>query len=185
MQARGPLMIEHRLIERMVEQIRSMLEQIQSKHAVEPAMIDTAVDFVRVYADSTHHGKEEDILFRDLNKKELSPEDRRVMDELVEEHVFGRTTTGELVDANNRYRDGDSSALHTIAEKLRALAEFYPKHIEKEDKAFFPASMNYLTEEEQQAMLKEFWEFDRKMIHEKYKLVVERLEEKYGSRTGG
>jgi len=27
------------------------------------------VDFFRTYADSTHHGKEEDILYRDLIKK--------------------------------------------------------------------------------------------------------------------
>ena len=33
------------------------------------------------------------------------------------------------------------------------------------------------TDKEDQAMLAEFWEFDRKMIHEKYKLVVNALEE--------
>jgi hypothetical protein len=36
--------------------------------------------------------------------------------------------------------------------------------------------MYYFSEEEQQAMLAEFWEFDRKMIHEKYKKVVEQAE---------
>ena len=36
--------------------------------------------------------------------------------------------------------------------------------------------MAYLTDEEGQSMLAEFWEFDRKMIHEKYKTVVEGLE---------
>lgn len=41
---------------------------------------------------------------------------------------------------------------------------------------FFPASRAYFTDDEDQAMLAEFWKFDRKMIHEKYKLVVEELE---------
>jgi hemerythrin-like domain-containing protein len=49
--------------------------------------------------------------------------------------------------------------------------------IEKEDKVFFPASRVYFSEEEDQAMLAEFWEFDRKMIHEKYQSVVETLEQ--------
>lgn len=84
MQARGPLMSEHRLIERV-------LEQIESTGKVDPLTIDTA-------------------------------------------------------------------------------------HIEKEDKIFFPTSRNYFTEEEDQAMLARFWEFDRKMIHDKYKSVVEELE---------
>ena len=176
MQARGPLMIEHRLIERMISLIKDALAQIESTQKVDPLFVDTAVDFIRMYADRTHHGKEEDILFRDLSKRPLSAEDQRVMDELIQEHVFGRQTTKALLEANARYRDGDASALANIADKLRTLVEFYPKHIEKEDKVFFPASRAYFTDEEDQAILAEFWAFDRKMIHEKYSSVVEELE---------
>ena len=171
----GPLMIEHRLIERMISLIRDALIRIESTHKVDPLFVDTAVDFIRMYADRTHHGKEEDILFRDLNKRPLSAEDRRVMNELIEEHVFGRKTTRALVEANERYRTGDESALADIVKRLHALVEFYPKHIEKEDKIFFPASRAYFKEEEDQAMLSEFWKFDREMIHVKYKAVVEDL----------
>jgi hemerythrin-like domain-containing protein len=175
-QARGPLMIEHRLIERMIALIKDALSQIQSSGKIDPLFVDTAVDFIRIYADRTHHGKEEDILFRELDKRPLSADDRRVMKELIQEHVFGRQTTKALVDANTRYQNGDQAALADIAEKLQTLVDFYPKHIEKEDKVFFPASRAYFTDDEDQAMLAEFWEFDRKMIHEKYKAVVEGLE---------
>jgi len=176
MQARGPLMIEHRLIERMLSVIKDELAEIKSKNKVDPVFVDIAVDFIRVYADRTHHGKEEDILFRELTNKSLSTKDRQAMNELIEDHVFGRQTTKALVDANSRYRHGDEAALTDIAEKLQILVEFYPKHIEKEDKVFFPASRAYFTDEEDQAMLAEFWEFDRKVIHEKYKSVVQDLE---------
>ncbi len=60
-----------------------------------------------------------------------------------------------------------------IACHLSSLADFYPKHIEKEDKVFFPAARRYFSEQEDQAMLDEFRKFDRKMIHEKYNSVVE------------
>lgn len=176
MQARGPLMIEHRLIERMISIIKDALTQIESTQVVDPVFVDTAVDFIRTYADRTHHGKEEDILFRDLGKRDLSAEDQRVMQELIDEHVFGRQTTQVLVEANTRYRNGDETALSDITSKLRTITEFYPKHIEKEDKVFFPACRVYFTDKEDQAMLAEFWEFDQKMIHEKYKSVVEELE---------
>jgi len=169
-------MIEHRLIERMLSFIQDTLVRIQSTHKVDPVFIDTAVDLIRMYADRTHHGKEEDILFRDLSRRPLSAEDHRVMKELIDEHVFGRQTTQSLVEANTRYRKGDESALADIAGQLRTLVEFYPKHIEKEDKVFFPASRAYFTDGEDQAMLAEFWEFDRKMIHEKYKSLVAELE---------
>jgi hemerythrin-like domain-containing protein len=97
MQARGLLMIEHRLIERMISIIKAVSMQIASTQEVDPVFVDTTVDFIRTYADQTHHGKEEDILFRDLSKRALT-------------------------------------------------------------------------------MLAEFWEFDRKMIHDKCRSVVEGLE---------
>ena len=176
MQARAPLMIEHRLIERMIVQIERILSQIEKEEKVDPVLVDLTVDFIRTYADRTHHGKEEDILFRDLKEKELSKEDRRLMNELIEEHVLGRKTTKKVIEANSRYRNGDESALAEIASNLRVLADFYPQHIEKEDKIFFPSARMYFSDQEDQAMLNEFWEFDRKMIHEKYISVVEAFE---------
>ena len=176
MQARGLLMKEHRLIERMISIIKDALAQIKATNKTDPVFVDTAVDFIRIYADRTHHGKEEDILFRDLNKCPLSTEDRHIMNELIDEHIFGRKTTKALVEANERYRNGDKSALADIAERLGTLVDFYPKHIQKEDKTFFPAARAYFTDRQDQTMLEEFLEFDRKMIHEKYKLVVETLE---------
>jgi hemerythrin-like domain-containing protein len=176
MQARGPLMIEHRLIERMLSVLNNVVKTIEAENTVDPITIDLAVDFIRVYADRTHHGKEEDILFRDLKTKPLSEEDTRLMNELIEEHVFGRETTQALVEANTRYRDGDPAALAIIAAKLRTLIDFYPKHIAKEDKVFFPAARAYFTDQEDQAMLAEFYAFDRKMIHEKYETLVGHFE---------
>ncbi|MBN1434446.1 hemerythrin domain-containing protein [Candidatus Fermentibacterales bacterium] len=176
MQARGPLMIEHRLIERMISIVREAIARIDGEGSIEPGLVETAVDFIRTYADRTHHGKEEDILFRELDKRPLSERDRRVMRELIEEHAFGRETVRALVEANARYREGDASALRDISRHLGTLTSFYPRHIEKEDKDFFPASRAYLTQEEDQAMLREFMAFDQRMIHEKYESLVERLE---------
>lgn len=175
MQARGPLMIEHRLIERMLGRIKDVLAQIRTTGQVDPLVVDAAVDFIRTYADRTHHGKEEDILFRELEKRPLSAGDRRVIDELVQEHVVGRQTTRDLVAANARYRNGDPSALADIVRNLQILVEFYPKHIAKEDEVFFPAARAYFTEAEDHALLAKFQKFDQNMIHEKYKALVAEL----------
>lgn len=169
-------MIEHRLIERMISLIDKEVRKIEKSNTLNQSFIDTAVDFIRTYADRTHHGKEEEILFRDLSKKNLSDKDTAIMDELIQEHIVGRTTTAELVRSAAAYHQGDRAALPFVMQNLRKLVEFYPKHIEKEDKVFFPSSMRYFSESEQQAMLAKFWEFDRKMIHDKYESVVEALE---------
>src|SRR5512140_3502880 len=85
MQSRGPLMIEHRLIERMIGVMRGVEKQIGEKQGVDPHLIDAVVDFIRMYADRTHHGKEEDILFKRLAEKALSAQDQRLMDELIQD----------------------------------------------------------------------------------------------------
>jgi hemerythrin-like domain-containing protein len=171
----GPLMKEHRLIERMIALVGDESDRIAREREVDPLFIDTAVDFIRTYADRTHHGKEEDILFRDLAEKELSEEDQAMMDELVREHAVARDNVIALVEAKERYVEGDEDALDVVLDKLRALVAMYPEHIRKEDEDFFLPVMDYLSDEEQEAMLEEMWAFDRGMIHEAYESVVERL----------
>jgi hemerythrin-like domain-containing protein len=168
-------MWEHRLIEKMLRSCEGETKKITEQKKVNPLFIDTAVDFIRTYADRTHHGKEEDILFRDLVKKQLSPEHSRIMEELVEEHKHARKMVGMLVDAKERYLTGENTSQEVVA-LLKELAYFYPIHIEKEDKHFFYPCMAYFTPEEQDKMLAEFYEFDRKMIHEKYGNVVKQIE---------
>ena len=180
MQSRGILMVEHRLIERMISQVKKALDRLRQEGSIDPHFIDVAVDFVRTYADRTHHGKEEDILFRGLESRPLSDNDRRVMGELIQDHIFGRQKTQALIDANNKYRTGNQAALADVSEALHALVEFYPKHIQKEDKLFFPAARAYFTEDEDMALLTAFHDFDREMIHEKYKSVVESMEQAKG-----
>jgi hemerythrin-like domain-containing protein len=95
------------------------------------------------------------------------------MRELVEEHIFARKTVGRLLEANRKHLGGDKNSITDVISCLRELSELYPQHIEKEDKHFFFLILDYFTAEEQAAMLKEFWEFDKNMIHEKYRKVVE------------
>lgn len=169
----GPLMIEHRLIERMVRVIGGEIRGVAERRKIDPVFVDACVDFFRTYADRTHHGKEEDILFRDLSRKKLTTEHKKTMDELAEEHVYARSVVGKLNEAKTRFLAGDPTALEDTLHCLETLVRFYPAHIEKEDKHFFFPCLEYLSKEEQDAMLEEFREFDRKMIHEKYQKVVE------------
>ena len=171
----GPLMWEHRLIEKMLTLFEKEIQRINAAGKVDPVFIDTAVDFIRTYADRTHHGKEEDILFERLAEKDLAPEHARIMNELIEEHKYGRKTVKELVAAKEQYLSG-ADTVSQIIKHMKALAEFYPRHIEKEDKHFFYPCMEYFSKAEQDSMLEAFWEFDRMMVHEKYKKLIEELE---------
>lgn len=172
----GPLMVEHRLIERVVALLKKELSDINHGNEINSTFINTAMDFFRTYADRTHHGKEEDILFRDLAKKQLSPEHKKVMDELVEEHKLARQNVRNIVSANEEHMKGNKDTFNLIKAALNDLVELYPAHIEKEDKHFFYPAQEYFSKKEQEDMLREFWDFDKNMIHEKYKSIVGHLE---------
>jgi hemerythrin-like domain-containing protein len=175
MKPRGPLMIEHRLIEKMLNLADIEVKNIAKTKKVSTAFIDTVVDFIKTYADRTHHGKEEDILFKRLAEKQLNSEDAKMMQDLVDDHIKARKVVGELVEANIRYAGGDLTAIDTITDSLSFLINFYPVHIVKEDKVFFKNTENYFTEKELEDMLSDFREFDGKMIHEKYNNLYESL----------
>jgi len=186
----GPLMIEHRLIERLVALMKKELARLKDNVAVaaefafvDPVFIDTAVDFIRTYAGRTHHGKEEGILFAALAGKDLTPEHRQTMEELIEDHRWGERTLASLLRAKNDYLLEKAGALPDLLLHLESLAVFYPNHIEKEDKHFFLPSMGYFSEAEKAQMLERIWEFDRKMIHETYRRLVEGLEHGKGCKT--
>lgn len=171
----APLMIEHRLIERVVKVMGAEAHRAESEDP-DPKRIEAIVDFMRTYADRCHHGKEEDILFAELGARPMPPDLKAIMGELVEEHKVARRGVRALIEADRRLVAGEDGARRDIARILSELAALYPKHIEKEDKRFFVPCMDLFTEEERKAMLERFREFDGRMIHEKYRAGVEALE---------
>jgi hemerythrin-like domain-containing protein len=169
------LIDEHKLILRAVDAIKAKVEEIEATKKVNPDLISTIVDFFRTYADRFHHGKEEGILFNELFHKQLSDADRKATNELIMDHVFARQTVTALENAKESYVAGKTEALGTLLESLRTLMEFYPKHIEKEDKHYFYPSMAYLSAQEQEDMLKKFLEFNRSFTDKLYSQIVNSL----------
>jgi len=176
MKAIGQLMIEHRLIEKMVNLLERHLKRMEETKKADMNFLKIAADFFRTYADRTHHGKEEGILFRELAKKQLSQVDKQMMDELTQEHIIARGMVARLIKARENYTEGNLDNLNEIIASVKELVAFYQVHIMKEDKRFFYPSLEYFDEQEQDKMLQEYWEFDRKLIHEKYKKIVEDTE---------
>ena len=175
MRLRTILVVEHMHIMKVMAAIEREISSIRQTNKADVGFIDTIVDFIRTYADKTHHGKEEDILFRVLASKEMSDEDKAMMQGLLDEHVFARKTVAELVEAKEQYSQGRQDAADMIVEKLDILVRLYPKHIQKEDDIFFPVSDTYLSEEEQSAMLEEGRAFDSRMPIDKYVQIASEL----------
>lgn len=172
----GPLMIEHRLIERLIDLLSRHVKSASSPAMINLTLIEKGVDFLRTYADRCHHGKEEDILFAALADKPLYDEEKRILSELLEEHTIARSSVMALALAREQALQGRVEAYHDIVEIIGKITVLYPAHIEKEDKHFFVPVMGYFSKEEQEIMLRQFEAFDQQLIHEKYRTLVENLE---------
>jgi hemerythrin-like domain-containing protein len=170
------LMIEHRLIERMIWLLTNESGRVKGKGMPDADFLVSAVDFMRNYVDRCHHGKEEDIYFKELAAKPLSSEHQKTMRELFAEHEIARDITDQLDEARRNFCGGDYGAVTAITGAIDRLIELYSCHIEKEDKHFFLPSMEYLTVEEKMRMLKGFDEFDKNLFKEKYARMVDTQE---------
>lgn len=174
MKARGLLMIEHRLIEKMLALVNKTIASFD-ENTYDCVLIENMVDFIRVYADRTHHGKEEDILFRQLENKQLDEANKSMMAELVNDHLLARTKVKELVESNERFKGGDQGAIVEVKKIVEWLSRFYPEHIKREDQVFFPNTEKYFTDGELEQLLNQYYAFDAGMIHEKYGKLYEDL----------
>ena len=167
MQPIGPLMIEHRLIERLLnlmarefKRIKDNIEVDPEFAFVDPVFIDTAVDFIRTYADRCHHGKEEDILFGPGGQRfgPGAPADHGGIDQGPCLGPGGHRQPGQ---GQGRLSPGKARGAGRTHGAYGKLVEFYPQHIEKEDKHFFIPCMAYFSEAEQADLLARMQEFDR------------------------
>ncbi len=171
----GLLMIEHRLMDRMVALVGEESRRI-GKGVADTGFIEAAVDFFTTYVDLCHHGKEENILFKGLAGKEISHEHKSIMLELIAEHERAGKLVSDLDRARHEHTRGNAAALAEMKTIMTGMIELYRFHIEKEDNRFFVPSMNYFSKVEKGAMLFEMREFDRQLIHKVYRDVVERFE---------
>ncbi|MHB9155326.1 MAG: hemerythrin domain-containing protein [Endomicrobiales bacterium] len=178
----GLLMIEHRLTERMLKVMAVQAQRMAQGQAPGPGDIAVTLDFVRTFIDRSHHGKEENLLFKALSMKPLQPEHEKTMRELIEEHGLARRLLASAEDAFRRYVRGESGALPGIAEPLRELSVFYQTHIDKEDRHFFLPSMEYFSSREQDAMDAQSRDYDARVFHDIYREAVDAVEKRAGER---
>lgn len=176
MLAAGPLMIEHRVIERMIKILERAADAAGGSRGFLPGLIETALDFLGNYADRCHHGKEEGILFAELDKKPLKAQHRKLLGELLNEHEEARKLTASLALLAMQAKPGDAAAVTAMQSKIRELVSLYKTHIEKEDKRFFIPVMEYFSSKAQSRLLESFCGFDSGLVHEQYSKVLERFE---------
>ncbi len=163
---------EHRTIETVVKALGNLALAIEKGQPADAALLKTAVEFFRVYADKLHHGKEEALFFPMLVKRGVPPQGCPIGG-LTHEHERGRALVGTLEQVITFYIQRKPGAQDGLVQTLRKIVNLYQNHIWKEDAMVFPMADKILTEADQKELNGKFVGVDRSIGLE----VIARLEQ--------
>lgn len=177
------LVSEHYNIKRVLKILRTICLDLTKGSEVPYDDFAKVIDFVRNYADHYHHGKEEDMLFVDMNKELVGLIGEGPVQGMLIEHNFGRAFMIDLQASLKKHKDGDKESIVDIIGNAIGYSNLLTKHINKEDNMIYKYAQANLKKETLDRLDLEFEEFESLKANietrEKYTQFVDKLEEKY------
>lgn len=138
------LMNEHRVIERVLDALEQFCENLESSGAEDRAALARFADFFQQFADHFHHGKEEDILFAEMNKHGFSSDFGPVA-VMLHEHDQGRAAVKILREAGaNTEADWSDDERERVIAAAREFIVMLRAHIQKEDQILYPMAQQHI-----------------------------------------
>ena len=121
-------------------EVAGVLERIVEAEATESSLdleaLDDCVRFFRLFADACHHGKEEDLLFPELEARGLSASSGPIA-VMLEEHRQARAHIQALAEGVEAAREGEQGASRRILDAAFSYVTLIRNHILKEDGVLF------------------------------------------------
>ena len=161
------LVDEHKLIKRLVAQIPRIIESLELETEEGRRRVLDGVDFIRNYADSYHHAKEEDLLFKYFD------EDAEIIQAMHEDHRNARNCVKNIVEGVESRNRG------AVIENLGAYRELLTDHIRREDDILYPWMDRNITTTQVGTLYSSFNEVDERFgdAPARYEEFVRELEE--------
>lgn len=127
---------QHRNILQVADVLERVVDLGPGPRSMDFDAVAECIDFVRLYADALHHGKEEDLLFPELESLGI-PSDEGPIAVMLAEHRQGREYVRAMALALETARTGDEVATRRLAHAARGYVALIRAHIMKEDHVLF------------------------------------------------
>ena len=137
---------EHENILTMTEILRAICIRIMDTKQLPEKDLRRCIHWIREYADTHHHGKEEAILFREMTAHLGPAADKLVNGAMLIEHDMGRFHMQELKKALDTKKSDDQTLLDVITHAA-GYAELLVRHAGKEDKVVYPFAERQLAQD--------------------------------------
>lgn len=188
MNATQELKTEHRAIEWMLRILSQIGDRLEAGQDVDPRHLEQIVEFLQVFADRCHHGKEEDLLFGAMEEAGI-PREGGPIGVMLAEHTTGRSYVRGLSEAVERYKAGDPAAVSRVVENIRGYVALLTQHIAKEDNILYPMADRVLSPGRQDELVEGFETIERERVgpgrHEAFHQLLRDLDQVYLQGTPG
>jgi hemerythrin-like domain-containing protein len=182
MTPREELLEEHAAILRILDILDHVCERLESGIDVASGDIQEIVEFLIVFADGCHHGKEEEILFPALERVGI-PRERGPIGIMLAEHDLGRKYIRGMKEALEKGLHSQGDVLPSFIGNARAYGNLLSLHISKENTFLFPAVDQRLSPEIQRHLVTEFGNLERERLgpgrHREFMRALARLSKVY------
>lgn len=168
---------EHRIIQQVVGGMAMLIEKLESGKEIDPAVLTDLSEFMQTFGDRCHHGKEEQYLFKLLEKKGV-PVSGCPLAVLLHEHEKGRSLMADLKLTSETYVRTPGAGRAALVGTLRRLIELYPAHIWKEDYLLFPMTEKLLSATEQEELSAQFAQHESEIgvdVHHGFEQLAGRI----------
>lgn len=172
------LITEHELIDKLLRVLQDRLSTMKATREIDNQIIDITADCFETFINRVHHWKEENVLFTELYKKDLTDKHRGIIDKLSQEHVVGKKLVYKIVEAKHKYETGEKSGFDDMLEYLEKFIALYIPHLRFENTEFFPEALQYFNEEEIQHLDELFNQVESEAVIRNYSLILDGLETK-------
>jgi hemerythrin-like domain-containing protein len=152
------LMAEHEVILQALDALQKRLDAMQEPTEADRAYLEKAVEFLRGFADTCHHGKEETLLFTRMGERGF-PTQAGPIAVMLSEHQAGRAFIRGLAEAAARIGT-DSKAGDEICNNGYGYITLLRSHIAKENQVLFPMADRTLSAEDQRDLQHAFERFE-------------------------
>jgi hemerythrin-like domain-containing protein len=147
-----------------------------------PEHLKQLMDFFKVFVDTCHHTKEEELLFPALEEVGVSRESGPI-GVMLKEHQLGRDYVANMTAALARYSDDGEKAARDLVKNARDYITLLAQHIEKENNVLFPIADKNLSDEKQAEIWEGFETIEKQKIgagkHEAFHKMIASLEKMY------
>ncbi len=176
------LITEHNAVLVALQILEKVEAAIAAGSTDAPEHLGQLIDFFRGFVDGCHHGKEEDVLFPELEKRGL-PREGGPIGVMLAEHEIGRKHIRGMSEGLDRLRQGDGRAVSDIRENAAGYRDLLNSHIYKENHILFPMADRLLNDDEAARIIDRFEEIERDRVgvgkHEAYHEMLHGLKERY------